>query len=892
MQPGPPPMRAVLAVEQQPEESSEYKLRKQLLLLAMLVVSVTYVAGLNPPGGIWQEDGPDRETAGDPILRFTHYGRYLAFYYCNAAALAASLVVIFLLLLKHPNKVQLAVLRLVMVLDLLALMGAYLAGASCRERPATVYTAALVLALSAYVGVHILQNLAHSDKSAVGASDDDAAAEQEGAAATVVLRPKERRKVLLLLATFAAAITYVAGLNPPGGFWDTPDGAAAVKKGGAHRYRPGDSLMEAHHGGHFRMFFYCNTTTFVASLFIIVLLLEQRLGERSSRSFALQVFLLGALLGLLAAYAAGSCRYTDSSVYVVSLLGAVLGFIFLAMLCILSVKHLCVSPRNNTTADDADNDSVVSGQTTSPGNNSASNGGSFNIVVQGSTPNPAKEATEKVKSLVLLLANLAATITYQAGLDPPGGFWPETRHGHKAGDAILLSSHPTRYAVFFYCNSVAFVASLVAILMVQNVRLVKSNTLLVAMMLDMFALIGAYAAGSCRDVETSVHVVAVAGAVLVYVLVHVLFGTLGSADTDGNIVAVVEKKHKRLLLLAILVATITYQVGLTPPGGFWVEDDPRRGGHIAGDAVLLDNFPRRYNAFFYCNTASFMASIALVLLLVNPNFSKLAIRCYALYACQVAGLLSLLGAYAAGSARSLRTSVFVCLLVAAVIAFIVVLMMSKGRGPSGEEEEEAAAAAESPSRHRHPDETKYRDEVYAKRKYLMLLGILAASVTYQAGLAPPGGLWQDDGRGGRREAGNPVMHDMDPHRYHVFFYSNSTSFVASVVVIALLLQQILRRHRQHNHNLLLLATNTAVVLDLLGLLAAYAAGSTRHWRSVALLPLLVLAFMVIHVAVWLFGERRRCGRGAGAASNDGRQPGTEEQVANGHGQPSQSPEAV
>ena len=72
--------------EEEPRESSEYKLRKQLLLLAALVVSVTYVAGLNPPGGVWQQDGPAQAPAAaggvsvnaeGPILRFTHRRRFL-----------------------------------------------------------------------------------------------------------------------------------------------------------------------------------------------------------------------------------------------------------------------------------------------------------------------------------------------------------------------------------------------------------------------------------------------------------------------------------------------------------------------------------------------------------------------------------------------------------------------------------------------------------------------------------------------------------------------------------------------------------------------------------------------------------------------------------------------
>jgi uncharacterized membrane protein YfcA len=188
-------------------------------------------------------------------------------------------------------------------------------------------------------------------------------------------------------------------------------------------------------------------------------------------------------------------------------------------------------------------------------------------------------------------------------------------------------------------------------------------------------------------------------------------------------------------------------------------------------------------------------------------------------------LISLIGAFAAGSCRKLSTFVYAILVVVAVLTALRLLLGGKIHPPIV-----GTAVVSKRTEHKW-------------RKDLMLIGTLAITVTYQARLLPPGGAWPDNHDG--HFAGDPILHDTNRTRYRVFFYCNATTFMASMVMVTLLLNNTISKYKRS-----LLAMKTAMVLNLLGLLGAYAVGSCRKFKTSAYIFALVIAvliYIVIHV---------------------------------------------
>ncbi|KAK4412661.1 hypothetical protein Salat_2913200 [Sesamum alatum] len=84
------------------------------------------------------------------------------------------------------------------------------------------------------------------------------------------------------------------------------------------------------------------------------------------------------------------------------------------------------------------------------------------------------------------------------------------------------------------------------------------------------------------------------------------------------------KKRDAIMVVAILIATMAFQAGVTPAGGVWQEDstndsngNPVSNPHWAGEAVMARNHPKYYKSFMRSNTVAFVSSLSTILLLIS-----------------------------------------------------------------------------------------------------------------------------------------------------------------------------------------------------------------------------------------------------------------------------------
>lgn len=100
-----------------------------------------------------------------------------------------------------------------------------------------------------------------------------------------------------------------------------------------------------------------------------------------------------------------------------------------------------------------------------------------------------------------------------------------------------------------------------------------------------------------------------------------------STHTCNQPVKWLTKKGDAIMVMAILIATMAFQAGVTPPSGVWQDDNLKPGSdgiliHKAGEAVIAYNFPKSFKTFMSVNAIASFSSLSTMLLLISGLYFR------------------------------------------------------------------------------------------------------------------------------------------------------------------------------------------------------------------------------------------------------------------------------
>lgn len=145
-----------------------------------------------------------------------------------------------------------------------------------------------------------------------------------------------------------------------------------------------------------------------------------------------------------------------------------------------------------------------------------------------SFPKSESDKLEELRGWLMVLATVTASITWNAALNPPGGFWQadDAANGYVAGGSVFRDKNNSKYRVFFLFNFAGLYSSLVILVLLSINWLFRRTHAMVFNILvsmDLVSLFASVIFGSSVTVKTPTSDTALLIAYVIVMFVYLLY---------------------------------------------------------------------------------------------------------------------------------------------------------------------------------------------------------------------------------------------------------------------------------------------------------------------------------------------------------------------------------